>query len=188
MFSLFPHALRSTVYLTTLSKDQTNVRWDPVSTFYFHDVSNHQLLCWQFLLFCISDDKSLLKDISVTKISIVSSSKPPTKRYFGVGLIVLLSFWGALLEWTFISKCIGGSHLWNHFTEAGHDVCAFSFLIVSEDTSEDDNQGQNYSKVELMNKRHNPVNLRQLFSNSSARINRSSVWFQESLKMRYHSG
>lgn len=80
-------------------------------------------------------------------------------------------------------KCLGYSHLWNHFTEAGHDVCAFSFLIVSEDTSEDDNQCQDYSKVELINKRHNPVNLRQVLSSSSARINHSSVLFRETLKI-----
>lgn len=80
MFFLFPHALQSTVYLTTLSKDQTNVCWDPISTLYFHDVSNHQLICWYFLLFCISDDKSLLEDRNVTKVSIVPSSEPPTKR------------------------------------------------------------------------------------------------------------
>lgn len=85
-------------------------------------------------------------------------------------------------------KCIGCSHLWNHFTEASHDVCAFSFLIVSEDTSEDDNQCQDYSKVELINKRYNSVNLRQVFSDFSARINHSSVLFQETLKMRYWSG
>lgn len=61
MFFLSPHALQSIFYLTPLSRDQANVRWDPVSTLYFHDVSNHQLLCWEFLLLCISDDKSLLK-------------------------------------------------------------------------------------------------------------------------------
>lgn len=76
-------------------------------------------------------------------------------------------------------KCIGCSHLWNHFTEAGHDVCAFSFLIVSEDTSEDDNQCQDYTKVELISRRHNTVNLKQVFGNSSAIINRSSILFQE---------
>lgn len=55
-------------------------------------------------------------------------------------------------------KCFGCSHLWNHFTEAGHDVCTFCFLIVSEDTSEDDNQCKDYTKVELINKINNPVN------------------------------
>lgn len=60
----------------------------------------------------------------------------------------------ALLGWIFASlESTGGSHLWDHLAEAGHDVCAFGFLIISKDASEDDNQGQDYSEVELINKR-----------------------------------
>lgn len=50
-------------------------------------------------------------------------------------------------------KGAGGSHLWDHLAEAGHDVRAFGFLIISKDASEDDNQSQDYSEVQLNNKR-----------------------------------
>lgn len=74
-------------------------------------------------------------------------------------------------------KCLGYSHLWNHFAEASHDVCAFCFLIVSEDTSEDDNQCKDYTKVELINKRNNPVSWKYMLGSFSDRVSHSSVCF-----------
>lgn len=57
------------LYLTALSKDQPDVCWDPISTFYLHNVPHHQLFCWNLLFLSVSDDKSLLWDRSIKRMS-----------------------------------------------------------------------------------------------------------------------
>lgn len=82
LFSLFPCALPSPVYLAALSEDEANVCRDPVPTLDLHDVPNHQLVCWQLLLLGIPEDKSLLKDRNGTKISLVPLFKLRSSSLF----------------------------------------------------------------------------------------------------------
>lgn len=169
-------ALRSIAYLAPLSSDQTNVCWDPVSSLYLHNVSHYQLVCWHFLLFCISYDESLLKDRSMTDMSMVLSLNTQPRGRFKLCLLLickvliykvpLQSFWGVIRK---RNACY--SYLWNHFTEASHNVCAFCFLIVSEDTSEDDDHCKDYTKVELISERNNPVSWKYMLSSSSDGVN-----------------
>lgn len=50
-------------YLTTLTGNYPDVGWYSVSTFDFHNVTNHQLVCWNFFFLCFSEDKGLLEKI-----------------------------------------------------------------------------------------------------------------------------